>query len=280
VKWWLPLALIPPVVLLMQFPLSEPIWNALPKLRFLQFPWRWLVVVEARMGIFFAAAVWSAGRRLRWFVISACSAFFVCASVLTGFLLFQRCDYEDSVAGTLDVYRYQVGYVGTDEYAPPGADNELVATELPDACLTSTPSLKLGHGEEGTTPQYRSGCDATFSWSADARKGSAEHRRLTATTSHAGYMVLKLRTYPAWLVKVNGQPVGSLPFREDGLMVIPVPEGPVQITVDWTTTTDVVTGRWLSALALALMAVVFWVERKLSAHGYGAAQGRLTGPRL
>ena len=157
VKWWIPLALIPPVVLLMQFPVSEPIWNALPKLRFLQFPWRWLVVVEAPMGILFAAAVWMTGRRLRWFVISACSAFFVCAAVLTGFLLFQRCDYEDSVAGTLDVYRYQVGYMGTDEYAPPGADNELVATGLPDACLTSTPSLQLGHGEEGTTPRYRSG---------------------------------------------------------------------------------------------------------------------------
>ena len=130
------------------------------------------------MGILFAAAVWMTGRRLRWFVITACSAFFVCAAVLTGFLLFQRCDYEDSVAGTLDVYRYQVGYMGTDEYAPPGADNELVATGLPDACLTSTPSLQLGHGEEGTTPRYRSACDATFSWSADAGKGSVEHRRV------------------------------------------------------------------------------------------------------
>ena len=93
-------------------------------------------------------------------------------------------------------------------------------------------------------------------------------------------MVLKLRTYPAWQVKVNGQPAGSLPAREDGLMVMPVPEGPVQITVDWTTTADVVTGRWLSMLALALMALVLWAERRLNARGFAAAQGRLTEARL
>ena len=56
--WWISLALIPVAVLLLQFPLSLPVWNTLPKLRFLQFPWRWLVVLEAPMGIFFASAVW------------------------------------------------------------------------------------------------------------------------------------------------------------------------------------------------------------------------------
>ena len=57
-RWWIPLALIPVAILLLQFPISLPVWNLLPKLRFLQFPWRWLVVLEAPMAIFFAAAVW------------------------------------------------------------------------------------------------------------------------------------------------------------------------------------------------------------------------------
>ncbi len=50
--WWFPLALIPLAVLFLQLPISLPVWNLLPKLRFLQFPWRWLVVLEAPMAIF------------------------------------------------------------------------------------------------------------------------------------------------------------------------------------------------------------------------------------
>ncbi len=60
-RWWFPIALVPVVVLLLLLPVSLPLWNALPKLRFLQFPWRWLVALEAPAGIFFASAVWVAG---------------------------------------------------------------------------------------------------------------------------------------------------------------------------------------------------------------------------
>ena len=49
---WIPLALIPVVILFLQFSISLPIWNALPKLRFLQFPWRWLVALSRRWRYF------------------------------------------------------------------------------------------------------------------------------------------------------------------------------------------------------------------------------------
>jgi hypothetical protein len=265
-KWWIPLALIPMAVLLMQLPVSLPVWNALPKLRFLQFPWRWLVVVEAPMGIFFASAVWLTSGWMRRAVIWICSALFVGVTTATALVFYQPCEYEDSVNGTMDSYRHGPGFVGTDEYAPPGADNELVATRLPDACFTPTPTLRLGYGEEGTTPEYREGsCDATFYWSADGVGSNAEHLRLSAAAPQAGYMVLKLRTYPAWQVRVNGQLTKAQPNREDGLMVLPVPEGPVQITVDWATTKDVIPGRWLSLVALALVGSVWWMERRLDA---------------
>jgi hypothetical protein len=60
--WWILVAAIPPVILFLQFPASSVVWNTLPKLKFLQFPWRWMVVLEAPMGIFFAAALWPARR--------------------------------------------------------------------------------------------------------------------------------------------------------------------------------------------------------------------------
>ena len=56
----------------------------------------------------------------------------------------------------------------------------------------------------------------------------------------------------------------ALPERADGLMAVPVPQGPVDLTVDWTTTPDSIAGRWLSALALALLTALCLLERKFS----------------
>jgi hypothetical protein len=53
---------------------------------------------------------------------------------------------------------------------------------------------------------------------------------------------------------VNGRRVADPPKRDDGLMAVPVSEGPVDLTVDWTTTADVVIGRWLSGTSLLLIA--------------------------
>ena len=88
--------------------------------------------------------------------------------------------------------------------------------------------------------------------------------RIAAVTGHAGYLILHLRSYPAWRVTVNGRLIANLPERADELMAVPVPQGVVDLTVDWTTTADVVAGRWVSALALLLLAVLYLLERKLS----------------
>jgi hypothetical protein len=45
---------------------------------------------------------------------------------------------------------------------------------------------------------------------------------------------------------------------------VPVPQGPVDLTVDWTTTPDVLAGRWLSALAVLLLISLCLLERRLT----------------
>jgi hypothetical protein len=44
--------------------------------------------------------------------------------------------------------------------------------------------------------------------------------------------------------------VTDLPKRDDGLLAVPVLAGPVDLSVDWTTSPDAVAGRWISALSV------------------------------
>jgi hypothetical protein len=263
--WWVPLALIPVGILLLLLPISLPVWNVLPKLRFLQFPWRWLVALEAPMALFFAAAVWTVRGRRRGSALIGCGVLFVAASATAGMQFFQYCDEDDRVSGMLDVYASGAGFQGTDEYAPPGADNSLLASNLPAACLVDDPDTTLGAGDPNLTPEWTAAqhsCVATFEPAAAGGRPRAEHVRMVGNISTPGYLVLKLRSYPAWQVKVNGRTVTGLPARQDGLMAVPVAQGPVTVAVDWTTTRDVLAGRWVSGVFLVLLAGLCLLESR------------------
>jgi hypothetical protein len=271
-RWWIPLALIPVAVLLLQFSFTRPLWNLLPDLRFLQFPWRWLVVLEAPMAIFFAAAVWPrecAKRGRRPVITAACAMIFLAMTVYAGKDLYQVCEDVDAAPGMLSVYRSGQGFLGTNEYEPIGADNSLVATGLPQACLVSDPATVLGKATDtpDSPPAWdaaQGSCEATFASVVQLVRARPEHLRIVAATDRAGYMVLRLRSYPAWLFKMNGLAVASLPPRTDGLIVVPVPQGRVDLTVDWTTTPDVILARWLSCLSLLVLAGLYWRNRRFS----------------
>lgn len=262
-NWWMVLALIPAVILLLQFPVSLPIWNLLPKLRLLQFPWRWLVVLEAPMGIFFAAALWPAKLWRKILFAILCIALFVGATLFGSRIFNQLCDADDSIPGMWSVYRSGAGFEGYNEYAPPDADNSLLASGLPGACLVEDPQQKLGApSEDSDNPVWdpsQHSCEATFpaAWTAP------EHLHLSASTSHAGYLILRLRSYPAWRMTVNGSLAAKLPERDDGLIVVPVAPGAVNVDVRWTTTGDVIAGRWLSGAAVVLVTLLCLWEWEL-----------------
>jgi hypothetical protein len=277
--FWIPLALIPVAILVLQLPISLPVWNLLPKLRLLQFPWRWLVVLEAPMAVFVAVAIWPHQRSSRRWphiaVASVCAAVFVGITAVSGLIFFQVCDDEDAVQPMLTVYRTGAGFQGTDEYAPLGADNSMVAAGLPFACLVSDPSIVLGASPAGETadgaqPAWdaaQGSCEATVAETPESvvgNHGNPEHLRIATVTPQPGFLILRLRSYPAWRVMLNGHPVASTSPREDGLIAVPVPQGPVALTADWTTTPDVVAGRWLSGLALLLITGLWFLERRLS----------------
>jgi len=268
-RWWIALVLIPLAVLFLEFPISDAVWNLLPKLRFLQFPWRWLVVLEAPMGIFIASAIWIERRGWRIATLVGCIAVFSVATVFAGFSFFQGCDEEDAVAGMLSVYRSGAGFEGTDEYAPVNTDSSQLAMNLPEACLAVSPTTVLGQGTTGADLEWsadQGSCLRTFPAAHDpGRPEVAEHLRVNADAHEDGFLILRLRRYPAWLVHVNGKPIyENLPQRADGLIALPIKQGHNFIAVDWTTTHDAWIGRWLSVLAFTLITTLRVVERKLA----------------
>jgi hypothetical protein len=267
-EYWAPLAVIPFIVLFLQFSFSRTLWNLLPELRFLQFPWRWLLVLEAPMAIFIAAAMDCSRLWRRTAVAGVSIAVFLSLIALANRSFYQVCDDEDAVRPMLDMWRSGQGFIGTDEYEPIGADNSILATNLPFACLVDEPDTELGvaTGIADEPPAWEAAqhsCEATF----EGSKQEAEHLRIAADIPRAGSLILRLRSYPAWRVMVNGKPVRVLLRRDDGLMAVPVSQGAVSIAVDWTTTRDQIAGRWLSGISVILLAGLWWLERKLNRHG-------------
>jgi hypothetical protein len=264
----IPLAAIPIVVLFLLFPISRPVWYMLPEMSFLQYPWRTLEAVEAPMAIFFVAAIWpsrSNVRVARAAILVACAALFIGATVYAGKSFFQVCYPEDSVASSLIDYHSGTGFEGMYEYAPPNTDISSVPTGLPDACLVTDTDIVLGKSDPDDpdapplwTPNQGT-CQASYAWvggSPSPDSGGAinpEHRRLVASVPHDGYLVLHLERYPAWMIRLNGEVLTNLPLRNDGLTVVPVSPGPIDLTVDWTTDRGDLAGRWISALSALLL---------------------------
>ncbi len=260
-EWWILLGLLPAAVLLLQLPISLTIWNLLPKLRLLQFPWRWLVVLEAPMGIFFSAALWPVRLWRQIVVAVVCAGFFAGATYFAWKAYFQPCEGEDSISSMLAVYRAGTGFDGIDEYEPPNADDSQVPTGLPGACLAAQPKAELAAPVQDSNPEWdesRHTCKATFpsQWVAP------EHLRIAADAPQEGYLILRLRSYPAWQITVNGRQVTPFDQREDGLMAVPVPQGRANVDVEWMTTGDAIAGRWVSGITLLLLAGLFFIERK------------------
>ncbi len=123
--WWMMVALAAASAIMM-FPVSLWFWHHLPKLQFLQFPWRWLVPLGIPYAFFLASAITQA--RWRWIWYSALAL--IIAVTATAIVRDAWWDSED-IPFLEAAIRTGHGYEGTDEYAPLGCD----IYDLPGAIL-------------------------------------------------------------------------------------------------------------------------------------------------
>ncbi len=231
----LPLAAVATVMMLRP---SAILWQVLPKLRFVQFPWRWMSILAVPFAYFLAAAV--ARRRLRWLWVT------VVMAVLLGmgtFFVRQTWWDADDIATLQAAIAQGEGFDGTDEYDPAGDDHYNLPAKAPLARimpLMDSPRAAL----EAKTYFDR--------W-------TAEEKELLVISAAPVRLGLRLLNYPAWRVEVNDSPVVPESAGDSNQMILELPPGQSRVRAHFTRTRDRTLGGILSVVSLLVALVLLLV---------------------
>jgi hypothetical protein len=202
---------------LLMLPITLVFWDLLPELRFVQFPWRWSSMLALCAITLTAISLHGLQGKLRWiWPIGVTIAVAACGSFLVSHAWW---DSEDMPTLQAAVQNSE-GFEGTDEYDPVADDRSELAQKQPRAEM------------------------------AEARiaieRWDAEHRTIRVVAHRPGRLAVRLLDFPAWKASVNAKPVSVLHATSTGQMMVPVPEGPSEVRLEFTRTLDRTLGGWLS----------------------------------
>lgn len=223
------LAVLAVAIGVMLIPLSAGVWRVVPQMGFLQFPWRLVAVLAAVTCTGLAIAM--EGVKLKGAVIVVGALGLVAAmSLPTATVFRQACDEEDNIAARWAVFDAKSGTDATDEYTTGEADNDALAHDDPAYWLAEDGEGKASGGgaQSGPVPMH---------FVVNAEKSEV--------------LVLNLRAYPAWRVKVNGVEKGVRVERADGLIAVPVAAGMLKVDISYERGWDQKVGGGISVAALA-----------------------------
>jgi len=275
----LSLTVLTTALLLMLSPVSIPIWNHLPELHYLQFPWRILSLVSAVLTFSIALLIHRpqrtepqpSSRRIHKAITIAATLILAAALGHIGFHLYaQFCQPNEHPADIAALLRAHHGYQPTDEYTPNNADSDVLRAQNPGYWLipatadpnTGAPNTIPTAAELDPTLQSD---DTPIPLAQTFSETAPTH--LTLHTTAPQHLVLNLRDYPAWDV-TEADLTSKSPHhpphitRDDGLIEIPL-NNPNNYTIDihWRTTPDQKLGLALSLIALL---VLLWLSLRRS----------------
>jgi hypothetical protein len=231
-KLWWPLVVWSSAISVSMISFTLPLWQHLPKLRFVQLPWRWLLCLN----VVLAVAIGMGFRRM-WLRIAI--SIVAVGAVVLGWHSIMRpwWDNTSDIQEMVDNQNDGIGNEGVDEYVPAGVESTDVDQNASQVGFEGPGMAKIGVAE----------------W-------RAEDRMITADANAAGKLVLRLFNYPNWRVEVNGMVEHSETAPPNGLLVVPIAAGANRIRITWVEGWDRKAGAAISIIALGLVGI--WSYRR------------------
>lgn len=206
------------IVIVLQTPLSSPIWHHAPELAFLQFPWRFLAMqsaVSVAVVMLALQQLTATRKSIKTAWIAASLILVTAAAYGLGNRTFrQGCDEEEGLAPQLQAFRNGEGFEQTDEYTPAGDDNDAMKVRLPAAWIAEDVENRPSSGD-GSSPKGTPLPAEQFSKPDDFT--------LIANAAHADdVLLIRLRLFHGWHIFLDGTEQTVFQARPDGLVAVPL----------------------------------------------------------
>ena len=213
---------------LLMVPASLFLWNILPKLQYMQFPWRWLLCLSVVFTLFVTV-----GLRRWWQRGGVCAVSIIVIVLSWHFIQAPWWDNAADLREMQDNIVTSAGYEGTDEYTPLGADPSVIDKDARKVTVAgpARAAIKVLHWD-------------------------AESKIFTVQTSAVDQVALRLFRYPAWRAFVNGREVETTAREGTGQMLVPVTAGMNQVEIKFVRTWDRTAGAWISLFSV--VGVICW----------------------
>lgn len=236
-RQWQALLLLGAVAVVLTLRSSLILWEYLPKLQFVQFPWRWMGILALPYAYFSAAAVrrWRPGRVWAVMVVIVVAG--------TGAFLAHKAWWDsDDIPVLQEAIASGKGFDGTDEYDPAKNDH----TDLP----ATAPTVRILPAKGAVAP------------APDAQvrivKWTAEEKDLSVSSPQPIQLAVRLLDYPAWRIEVNGHRATPQSPETTAQIILPLPAGEQEINIRFARTPDRVWGTVISEAAGMLFLMVFF----------------------
>jgi hypothetical protein len=242
-KTWRLLLLLAAAATLMMLKASSFLWEVLPKLRFVQFPWRWMSILAVGFIWFLAAIV--AKSRLRWIWI----ALTLCILGAAGVFFVRNTWWDTDDVPTLQFsIAHGQGFEGTDEYDPVGDDHYNLPAKTPQPLAAILPEI--------------SGSAVPVDTKVMVERWTAEEKVIRAESPEPTRLALRLLNYPAWRIEINNSAVNPEPPTDTNQMIVAIPAGQSTIRVRFTRTLDRTLGLLLTLITAIITGTLFFVSRR------------------
>jgi hypothetical protein len=269
-----PLTASPPLLLLilstvaiaiLLTPISTPVWQHLPELAFLQFPWRLLLLLGVFLSLSLAILLRSLSHTIFCSPATICVIAIALVSCLTAWSISrfrQPCEALDPPSARAQLFLTHHGVEPTDEYTPAEADNDVLRWDDPSYWLSSSSSAFA----PGTIPNPAAtilNYDVPPPTNQTLSGTAPHHLELHLTQPQT--LILNLRNYPGWRITRNGGIILHSVERDDGLIAVPLPAGTSVIDIHWHRTWDQSAGDAISIAALLALAALAIRSRTIKA---------------